>query len=115
MSYDIKFRERTIAYLSEGHTWVETTKTFGITAYTLNRWLKKKAAGDLSDTPVRTRKGKISAEKLELYVAENPDAYQSEIAEYFGCSQQAICKALKRNGITRKKRQSDIKNRIVQK
>jgi transposase len=115
MSYDIKFRERAIAYLEKGHSWVETTTAFGISEYTLNRWLKKKAAGDLSDTPVRTRKRKIASEALKAYVAENPDAYQAEMAEFFGCSQQAICMALKRNGISRKKRQNDIKNKILKK
>lgn len=111
MSYDIKFRERTIEYYRKGHSWSETLETFGISSETLNNWLKKKEAGDLSDKKVKKRKRKLSAEDLQEYVAANPDAYQWEMAKHFGCSQQAICQALERNGITRKKRQSVIKNK----
>lgn len=113
MSYDIKFRERTIEYYNKGNSWSKTLETFGISSDTLNKWIKKKVAGDLSDKKVKKRKRKISAEKLHEYVDSKPDAYQSEMAEHFKCSQQAICQALKRNGITRKKRQNATKSKIL--
>jgi len=106
MSYAIKFRERALAYHSGGHSWRMTMKTFGISSSTLSNWLKKSLSGSLSDIPVKRQKRKISDEKLRKYVSDNPDAYQSEMAECFGCSQQSICTALKRAGITRKKDQA---------
>lgn len=49
------------------------------------------------------------------YVKAHPDATQNEMAEYFDCSDTAIGKALKRNGITRKKRRSPTKNKTRKK
>ena len=46
---------------------------------------------------------------------EKRDKEQKEMAEAFGCCNQAISKALKRCGITRKKRQYATKNRILKK
>lgn len=112
MSYDIKFRRRAIEYLEKGYSWREATEAFGISSNTLNRWVKKhRETGDLSDVPVKQRNRKISLEGLKAYVAANPDAYQAEIAQEFACTQQAVCSALKRAGITRKKRRNAIESR----
>lgn len=46
---------------------------------------------------------KIDPEKLHSYVAEYPQAYQSEMAKEFQCSESGIRNALKRLKITRKK------------
>jgi transposase-like protein len=40
MSYDKKYRRRTIEYHEEGHSIRKTAKTFGISPNTLNAWLK---------------------------------------------------------------------------
>ena len=58
---------------------------------------------------------KIDPEKLKAYVAEHPDAYQSEMAKAFGCSESGIRDALRRYKITRKKRQPTIRSRIRKK
>ena len=58
---------------------------------------------------------KIDPEKLKAYVAEHPDAYQSEMAEAFGCSESGIRDALRRHKITRKKRLSATRSRIGKK
>ena len=105
MSYDIKFRERTIEYLGLGHSYRKTAETFGISPNTLNTWVNKyRTTGSMEDSPTKRRRRKISPEKLKEYISANPDSYQSEAAKHFGCSQQAICKALKRDKLTRKKR-----------
>ena len=54
---------------------------------------------------------KIDPDKLKKYIEEHPDAYLREIAEEFGCSVNAVSKALKRLKITRKKRLYAIKNK----
>ena len=39
-----------------------------------------------------------------MFLEENPDAFLRETAEEFGCNIEAVRKAIKRLGITRKKR-----------
>lgn len=104
MSYPVKYRERTIEYREEGHTLEETSKTFKVAVSTIRKWEKQlKEKGDLKPkVPVRGSK-KIEPDKLRAYVAEHPDAYQTEIAKEFNCCQSAVQKALKRLKITRKK------------
>ena len=58
---------------------------------------------------------KIDPEKLKAYVAEHPDAYQSEMAEAFGCSESGIRNALGAYKITRKKRRLATRSRIQKK
>lgn len=113
MSYDIKFRKRTIEYLESGYSYRETASVFGISTNTLNKWEKKyRATGKLEDAPAKTYFKKIDPEALKVYIEQNPEAYQSEIAKHFSCTQQSVFKALKRVGITRKKRPSATKNKI---
>ena len=111
MSYDEKFRKRTVEYLEEGHSYRATAKIFGISTRTLSNWVEKyRSTGSLASSPAKSRLRKIAPDKLKLYIFENPDAYQSEIAREFGCTQQAIHKALKRLGFTRKKRPNVTKS-----
>lgn len=105
MSYDKKFRERTIEYLESGHTYRETAQLFGISPNTLATWVKKqKETGTLQDAPRQHKPRKITAEGLQAYLDKHPDAYQSEIAEHFNCKQASVSRYLKRHGYTRKKR-----------
>lgn len=104
MSYDKKYRERAVEYRLEGHTVAETSKVFKIGTTTLKKWVKKhKATGDLSNKPLKRSPKKISPIKLAEYLRVHPDAYQSEIAEAFGCSQSAVSQAMRKQKITRKK------------
>ena len=111
MGYDIKFKRRAIEYKNEGHTYKETCKIFKISEMTLTRWIKKEKEGKLEEIkkPVRKPK-KIYPDKLVEYINENPDAYLSEIAQEFNCTHVAVLKALRKLGITRKKRQLHTKN-----
>lgn len=105
MSYDIRYRKRTIEYREEGHTQAETCKVFDISPTTLKRWIKKhKDTGDLKDLPAKRKPKKIHPEKLKAYVSAHPDAYQREMAKEFNCSRKAIWQALRKHGITLKKR-----------
>jgi transposase len=105
MSYDKKYRERAVEYRMDGHTIEETSKTFKIGTTTVKKWEKEyKATGDLSKKPLSRSPKKVCPEKLTEYLRAHPDAYQSEIAEVFGCSQSAVSQAMKTHRITRKKR-----------
>ena len=82
----------------------ETSKTFKVSISAIEEWKKKlKERGNLENKTLNRPHKKIHPEKLRAYVEEQPDAYQREMAEEFDCSVTAIQKALKRQGITRKK------------
>ena len=116
MSYPRKYRERTIEYRQEGHTLEETKQVFHISISTIREWEKQlREEGHLEKKPVKRSFRKIDPEKLRSYVAEHPDAYQSEMAKEFHCSESGIRYALKRLKITRKKRQLAIRNRTRRK
>lgn len=104
-SYDIRFRKKTIEYLEKGHTYRETGKVFSISPNTVMVWVKKlKKTGSLQDKKAAVTARKIDQRRLEEYLLEHPEAYQSEIAEYFGCKQSSVSGYLSRHGYTRKKR-----------
>ena len=116
MSYSKDYRKRTIEYRQEGHTLEETHQTFKVAISTIQRWEQQlKETGDLEKKELHRSFRKIDPEKLKAYVAKHPDAYQSEMAEAFGCSESGIRDALERCGITRKKRQRAIRSRIKKK
>ena len=116
MSYSKDYRKRTIEYRQTGHTLEETHQTFKVLISTIQRWAQQlKEAGDLGKQELHRSFRKIDPEKLRSYVAEHPDAYQSEMAEAFGCSESGIRDALRRNKITRKKRRLAIRSRIRKK
>ncbi|MDE5754221.1 MAG: transposase [Oscillospiraceae bacterium] len=116
MSKSVDLREAAVAYYEEGHTLVETGKVFKVGKTTVSNWVrKKKETGDLQNKPLNRGFKKIDPEKLKAYVKEHPDHTQKEMAEAFGCYNQAISKALRRCGITRKKRPHATKNRNLKK
>jgi transposase len=112
MAYSIDLRKKVIEYLARGHTQRETSAVFCINLSTVNKWSQQyEKTGNLEDKkPIRKFK-KLNPEKLRDYVNENPDAYLKEIGEAFGCSDMAVHKALKRLGITRKKRPNSTANK----
>ena len=116
MSYSRKYRERTIEYRQAGHTLEETHQTFKVSRSTIQKWEKQlKETGDLGKKELHRSFRKIDPEKLRAYVAEHPDAYQSEMAEAFGCSESGIRNALELYKITRKKRRPATRSRIQKK
>lgn len=116
MSKSKDLREAAVTYQKEGHTYDETAKVFGVVKSTVHRWVKQyEETGDLSNKPLKRGFKKIDPEKLKAYVSEHPDDTQEEVAAVFGCCPQAISKAYKRLGITRKKRHVTTKNKTLKK
>lgn len=114
MSYPTQYRKRTIEYRMEGHTLEKTSQTFKVSIPTIREWEKQyKDTGDLNKKPQKRSHKKLDPEKLNAYLNKHPDAYQSEVAEAFGCTDTAIRKAYKRLGITRKKRQNAIGSKTL--
>jgi len=116
MSYTKRYRERTIEYRQAGHTLEETHQTFKVSRSTIQKWEKQlKERGNLEKKELHRSFRKIDPERLKEYVSEHPDAYQSEMAEAFGCSESGIRNALQRHKITRKKRRQVTRSRIRKK
>jgi len=91
-------------FIDEGNTISATAAQFSIGETTIKRWKNlRNITGSLEKRPLNRGFKKIDPEKLIAYLEENPDAYQREIAEHFGCVQNAVFEALKRLGISRKK------------
>ena len=104
MSYDIKYRQRAVSYLSEGNSFRKTADVFKVSTSTLQAWKSQlNETGTLSPKKREATWRKIDPEKLRQYVADHPDAYQHEMAEAFGVRLFAIQRALKRLKVTRKK------------
>jgi len=104
MSYDIKYRRRAIGYWDDGHSKSKTAAVFKVGTTTLQRWKSQlNETGTLAPKKRKETWRKIDPDQLRKYVEEHPDAYQHEIAAFFGVRLYAIQKALKRLKITRKK------------
>ena len=107
MAYDAKYKARTVQYRKEGHTVKQAANTFKVGETTVKRWVKEyDEMGEFIKKPIVRKHKKIDPQKLEVYIEGHPDAYLSEIAKIFSCSEEAIRKALKRLKIMRKKRYS---------
>lgn len=105
MAYSIDFRKRAIAFMEEGHTYAELYSAFKIHPSTLCAWRKLLMKnGSLEPEYRETRTRKIDLQKLQQALERKPDAYLSELAKLFDCTEQAIFYALKRLKITVKKR-----------
>ena len=104
MSYSKRYRERTIEYWQAGHSLEATHQIFKVSKSTIQKWKKQlEETGNLDKKALHRSFRKIDPDKLKAYVAEHPDAYQSEMAEAFGCSESGIRDALRLHKITRKK------------
>lgn len=84
MSYEEKYRRRTLEYRQEGHSLAQTSKVFKIAINTIRNWEKQlKTEGNLGKHTFVRPFIKIDPEKLREYVKANPGTYLREIAEDF--------------------------------
>jgi transposase len=107
MAYSVDFREAAVAYKDGGHTFAELKEVFKITNKTYDDWKKLyEETGSYEKRKVERKPKKIDLSRLQKAIEEKPDAYLYELAEPFGCSEQAVFYALKKINITYKKRHS---------
>jgi transposase len=101
MSYDIKFRRHVLEIRErEGLSFSKVAERFGINRQTVYNWTKR-----IDEKKIRARMpDKLDLEALRRDVETHPDAYQYERAERFGVSTNCIWRALKRLGVTYKKK-----------
>lgn len=107
-SLSIDLRKRVIAFVQGGGSKLAAAEQYNVSRNSVYRWLALlEKTGDLA-----VEKGKkpgpkgIDEAELRAYIAAHPEAYCREIAVEFGVWPQAISRACKRFGITRKKKRS---------
>lgn len=113
MAYSLDMRQRALDLLEEGKSKIEISRMLGVSKTSILRWKKRASRGELAAIYPKQRGGfRVDDEKLKAYVAQNPDAYQAEIAEAIGAKENTVCRALKRLKITRKKRLHSIEKEM---
>jgi len=113
MAYSEDYRKRAVEFYREGSTQEEVRKVFKIARSTLRDWEARYEAGSLKPSYPKVRiKPKLPYDQLKQYIDDNPDAFLSEIGEHFGCSAEAVRKALIKLNITLKKRRSATRNAV---
>lgn len=108
MTYSIDFRRKVLLIKErEELTFEAIAERFGVGKASVFRWSKHIEAQRTRKKPATTIDMVALARDVERY----PDAYQYERAERFGVSQRGIGAALKRLGISWKKKRSRIRKR----
>ena len=109
MTYPLAFRKKVFEVKEKNRlSYEQTSELFGIGKSSLVRWHK-------SLEPKASKKRpsiKIDMQKLQKEIEATPDAYQHEIAVKLSVSQSCIHYALKRLGVSFKKRRLSIQKLI---
>ncbi|SNB82490.1 Transposase [Kingella negevensis] len=105
MAYSIDLREKALNCYKRCNNASKVAKTYGISRNTLYLWIKlEEQTGSLKHQVKGQNATKLDTQALKQYIEKNPDAYLYEMAEMFSCSTSTIFYALKKLGITRKKK-----------
>jgi len=105
--YSRDFKLAVVAHYKAGNTKQATAVKFKVGATTIVKWSKeKRETGDIrgSFDVSKRRARKIDPEQLKAVVKENPCLLPKDIALIFGCTDDGIRYAMKKAGITRKKK-----------
>ena len=101
MTHALSFRKHVLKIKDqEGLTLKEASERFKIGMASIARWMKRLEPQEKRNKPAT----KIDMEALKRDVEEHPDAYQYERAERFGVTRYGIWHALKRLGVSYKKK-----------
>jgi putative transposase len=108
MSYSLDLRKKVIDYVENGGNITKAAALFNIGKATIYRWLSREK---LEATKVKHRQRKLDWKALSKDVQENPESRLRDRAEKFGVRPSAICYALKKMKVTRKKKELRYKER----
>ncbi|TYP67794.1 MULTISPECIES: IS630 transposase-related protein [Nitrosomonas] len=101
MTYPILFRRKVLSVREkENLSIAQVAKRFGVGVASVMRWIKTPDPKTTRNKPAT----KINMEMLAQDIKNYPDAYQYERAKRLGVSKQGINHALKRLGVTYKKK-----------
>jgi len=105
MAYSVDLRKRVIDFVEKGNTQEKASEIFKVSVSAITRWLALRSeTGSLEKRPLNRTAPIFESEKLEAYIAKNPDALLKDVAEYFGGSITGAFYALEREKLTLKKR-----------
>ena len=101
MTYSIDFRRKVLSVRKKsGLSIIKTAKLFDLSPTTIVKWLK-----NITPKPGRNKPAtKINMELLSKDVENYPDSYVYERARRLGYSRNGVWYALKRLGVTYKKK-----------
>ena len=106
MTYPISFRRKVLSVREkENLTIAQVAQRFCVGVASVMRWIKTPDPGTTRNKPAT----RIDMEMLAQDVKDHPDAYQYERAKRLGVSTQGINHALKRLGVTYKKKPASSK------
>lgn len=101
MTYSSDFRRKVLSVREkEGLTIAEVAARFCVGVASVTRWLKNPEPKKGRNKPAT----KIDMQALARDVLEHPDAYQYERAQRLGASEKGIGHALRRMGVSYKKK-----------
>ena len=101
MPYSLDLRKRVVEYMEKGGSATKAAKIYQVGRATIYCWLGRE---NLAPTVVERRNRKLDWKALAKDVEENPNDRLITRAKKFGVHPSAICYALKKMEITRKKR-----------
>jgi transposase len=113
MAYSLDLRERVVAAVKEGMTQPEVGERFKVSLSSVERYVRRERRGELRAKPPPGRAATIAAASygaLAEQVARHNDASLKEHCELWqqeqgaSVSVYAMCRALQRAGLSRKKR-----------
>ncbi len=109
MAYSTDLRKRVLDFIEAGGKKAEAARRFSVERSTIYRWL---AAEDpfATQKPGPKNMRVLDEAALKKHVADFPDLTQNERASHFGVSESSIAYGLRKLGIRRKKKQSDIRS-----
>ena len=120
--YSVDLRERLLRAIDAGLSQAEASRLFGVGTSTITRWLQQRAAtGDLTPKPRPGRTPRIGpdeADAIRAQVARRPDATLADHCARWrqdrgvGVSVATMSRAIRRLGITLKKKSSTPPNGI---
>ena len=115
MAYSMDLRERVISDCDAGLGTKSVAEKYSVSRAWVRRLKQhRRERGDIKPRVGTGRPAVIDAERLRALVAKQPDATLVELRDRLGVeiTPQAVSKALRRLGLTFKKRRSVRRNRI---
>lgn len=115
--YSQDLRDRVLAAFDRGETGATIAEMFQVSESWANRCRQvRREKGRTTPLPTGGRRhSKIDKEKLAALVREKPDSTLKELRDELGvrCVESAICMALKKLGLSYKKRRSTPRSRTA--
>ena len=112
MGYSVELKIRAVKYHMGGKTVLETAETFGVGKSSVSLWANEfRNTGSISERKIQERDHlrKITPEKIEEFLTNNPTGNMAEMAKVFECTPQSVAVAIKKFGFSKKNSESCIK------